>query len=117
MTDIFRSCLEACLNALKTAQVCDADPILKRRSLADARSQLQAIWELVEGNADLEALEEMVNVLQIALSVEGPAALSPGQLDAISSVVAKMEDDPDLSDQTANDLTRELIRGRVDVFR
>ena len=80
---------------------------LSRRSLADARSQLQAIWELVEGNADLEALEEMVNVLQIVLSVEGPAVLSPGQLDAISSVVAKMEDDPDLSDQTANDLTRE----------
>ena len=28
-----------------------------------------------------------------------------------------MHDDPDVDDQTANDLTQELIRGGIDVFR
>ena len=71
----------------------------------------------MEGNPDSEAFEEMINVLQIALCVESPEALAPGQLDAIWSVLVKMHDDPDVDDQTANDLTQELIEGGVDVFR
>ena len=48
------------------------DAILKGNSLAEVKGHLQALWELVEGNPDSEAIEEMVNVLQIALCVEGP---------------------------------------------
>jgi hypothetical protein len=93
------------------------DPILKGNSLADAKNHLQALWELVEGNPDSEAFEEMINVLQVALCVESPDALAPSQLAAIRSVLAKMHDDPDVSDQAANDLTQELIKGGADVFR
>jgi hypothetical protein len=96
---------------------CGDDPILKGNSLADATNHLQALWELVEGNADSQAFEETINVLQVALSVESPEALTPSQLDAIASVLAKMNDDPDVDDQAANDLTRELIKGGVNVFR
>ena len=93
------------------------DAIHKGNSVAEVRGHLQALWELVEGNPDSEAIEEMVNVLQIALCVEGPDALTSSQLDAVQSVLAKMCDDPDLDDDAANDLTQELIGGGVDVFR
>jgi len=109
--------LKACLDELERIRICGEDPILKGNSLADAKNHLQALWELVEGNPDSEAFEEMINVLQIALSVENPEVLSPSQLDAIWSVVVKMNDDPDVGDQAANDLTQELIKGGVDVFR
>ena len=93
------------------------DPILKANSLDAVKSHLQALWELVEGNPDSEAFEEMVNVLQIAVCVECPEALTQSQVDAIWSVLVKMNDDPDVNDQAANDLTQELIEGGVDVFR
>ena len=59
----------------------------------------------------------MVNVLQIAFCNESLDALTPNQLAAITSVVVKLHEDPDLDDQIANELTQELIRGGVDVFR
>lgn len=109
--------LKACLEDLERARNGDEDPILKGNSLADVKDHLQALWEIVEGNPDSEAFEEIVNVLQIAFCVESPEALAPGQLDAIWSVLVKMHHDPDVDDQAANDLTQELIRGGVDVFR
>ena len=112
-----RPYLQACLDELERMRNCGDDPILKGNSLADATNHLQALWELVEGNADSQAFEETINVLQVALSVESPEALTPSQLDAIASVLAKMNDDPDVDDQAANDLTRELIKGGVNVFR
>ncbi len=112
-----RPYLKACLDELERIRNCGDDPILKGNSLADAKNHLQALWELVEGNPDSQAFEEMINVLQVALSVESPDALAPSQLQAICSVLVKMNDDPDVADQAANDLTEELIRGGVDVFR
>jgi hypothetical protein len=109
--------LKACLDELERARNGSEDPILKGNSLAEVRNHLQSLWELVEGNPDSEAFEEIVNVLQIAFCVESPEAVTPGQLGAIWSVLVKMHDDPDIDDQTANDLTQELIRGGVDVFR
>ena len=109
--------LTACLDELERVRNGSEDPILKGNALADAKGHLQALWELVEGNPNSEAFEEMVNVLQVALCVESPEALVPGQLDTIWSVLVKMQDDPDMDDQMANDLTQELIEGGVDVFR
>jgi predicted trehalose synthase len=102
---------------LEAVQSAGADAIQKANSLAEARSHLRARWDLLEGTPDSEAVEEMVNVLQIALCVESPEALAPRQLVAIHSVLAKMCDDPDFGDEAANDLTQELIEGGVDVFR
>ena len=112
-----RLCLKACLDELERIRNGSDDPILKGNSLADARNHLQALWERVEGNPDSEAFEEMINVLQVALCVENPQSLATAQLNAICSVLVKMHDDPDLDDQEANDLTQELIKGGVDVFR
>jgi hypothetical protein len=109
--------LKACLDELERVRNDDDDPVLKSNALADAKGHLQALWELVEGNPSSEAFEEMINVLQVALCAESPEALAPAQLDTIWSVLVKMQDDPDVDDQTANDLTQELIEGGVDVFR
>jgi hypothetical protein len=109
--------LKACLDELERARKTGEDPVLKGNSLADVRNHLQGLWELVEGNPDSEAFEEVINILQIAFCVERPEALALRQLDAIWSVLLKMHDDPDVDDQAANDLTHELIRGGVDVFR
>jgi hypothetical protein len=109
--------LKSCLDELERIRVYGEDPILKGNSLAEAKNHLQSLWEQVEGNADSQAFEEMINVLQIALSVESPEAIASSQLDAICSVLVKMNDDPNVDDQVANDLTQELIKGRVDVFR
>ena len=59
----------------------------------------------------------MVNVLQIAFCDECLDAITPSQSEAIRSVLVKLHDDPDVDDQAANELTQELIRGGVDVFR
>ncbi len=112
-----RLCVKACLEELERIRSGGEDPILKANSLDAVKSHLQALWELVEGNPDSEAFEEMVNVLQIAVCVECPEALTQSQVDAIWSVLVKMNDDPDVDDQAANDLTQELIEGGVDVFR
>jgi len=109
--------LKACLEDLERARSSSEDPILKANSLTEVRHHLQALWEMVEGSPDCEAFEEVVNMLQIAFCVEDSEALTPRQLNAISSVLDKMHNDPDVDDQTANDLTQELIRGGIDVFR
>ncbi len=109
--------LAACLDELERIRTCGEDPILKGNCLAEAKNHLQALWEHVGGNADSQAFEEMINVLQVALFVESPEALTPSQLNAICSVLVKMNDDPDVDDQAADDLTYELIKGGVDVFR
>ena len=109
--------LSACLDELERVRNGGEDAILKGNSLADAKNHLQSLWELVEGNADSQAFEEMINLLQVAVSVESPEALMPNQLGAICSVLVKMNEDPDVNDQAANDLTQELIKGGVDVFR
>jgi len=112
-----RPYLKACLDDLERVRNGQEDPILRGNSLADVKNHLQALWELVEGSPESEAFEEMVNVLQVALCVESPEALTPGQLEGVRSVLVKMHEDPDVDDQTANDLTQELIRSGVDVFR
>ena len=109
--------MKACLDELERIRTCGDDPILKGNSLAEAKNHLQALWELVEGNPDSQAFEEMINVLQVALLRREPRGPSPSQLDAIWSVLVKMNDDPDVDDQAANDLTQELIEGGIDVFR
>jgi hypothetical protein len=109
--------LKACLDDLERARKGGEDPILKGNSLADVKNHLQELWELVEGDSESEAFEEIVNVLQIAFCVESPDALTPRQLDGVWSVLVEMHDDPEVDDQAANDLTRELIRSGVDVFR
>jgi hypothetical protein len=38
-------------------------------------------------------------------------------LEGLWSVLVRMNDDPEVDDQTANDLTIELIRSGLDVFR
>src|SRR5208337_5003700 len=97
--------LKACLEDLERIRICGVDPILRGNSLAEARNHLQALWEQVEGNADSQTFEEMINVLQVALFVDGPQSLTPSQLDAICSVLVKMNDDPDVDDQVADELT------------
>lgn len=109
--------LKACLDELQRVRTNKEDLVLTDNALADAKGHLESLWELVEGDSAAEAFEEMINVLQIAFSVESPADLSVRQLDAIESVLEKMHDDPDVDDQTANDLTEQLIRGGIDVFR
>ena len=112
-----RLCLKACLDEFERIWEASEDPVLRANSFDDVRRHLQVLWELVDGDPDSEALEEVVNVLQVALCVESPEALTQSQLDAIWSVIVKMHEDPDVGDQVASDLTQELIKGGVDVFR
>jgi hypothetical protein len=93
------------------------DPILKGNAIADVRNHLQQLWEVVEGNPDSEAFEEMVNLLQVAFCIENPDSLTPRQLEGLRSVLMEMHHDPEMGDEAANDLTQELIRSGVDVFR
>ncbi len=106
-----------CIDELERARENNDDPILKANSLAQVRDHLQTLWDLLEGDSQSEAFEEMVNVLQIAFCDENLQAITPSQLDAMWSVLVKLHHDPDVDDQAANELTRELIRGGVDVFR
>ena len=108
--------LEVCLEELERFRNAD-DPILRDNAFAKMKGQLQSLWEAVEGNPDSEAFEEIVNVLQVALHDVNSESLGADQLDAISSVLMKLHDDPDLDDQSANDMTSELIRSGIDVFR
>ncbi len=112
-----RLCLQLCIDELERARENGGDPILRINSLAQVRDHLQTLWDLLEGDSQSEAFEEMVNVLQIAFCDENLEAITPSQSDAIRSVVVKLRDDPDVDDQAANELTQELIRDGVDVFR
>lgn len=109
--------LKACLDELERVQNSDDDPICKGNSLAEVQKHLQALWELVEGNPASESLEEMINTLQVAFCVESPNDLERSQVDTLWSVFFKMYEDPDIDDLIANDLTQELIKGGIDVFR
>ena len=109
--------LQQCLEELERAQNNNGDPILTSNSLAQVRDHLQTLWDMLDGDSQSEAFEEMVNVLQIAFCDEGLDAITPNQSDAIKSVLVKLHNDPDVDDQLANELTQELIRGGVDVFR
>jgi hypothetical protein len=109
--------LQLCLNELERAESNIDDPILRSNSLDQVRDHLQVLWELLEGITESEALEEMVSILQIVFCDTSIEALSPSQLRALKSVLVKLAEDPDIDDQTANEMTQELIRGGVDVFR
>jgi len=109
--------LKACLDDLERVRNAVDDPILRGNSLADVKNHLQQLWELVEGDPQSEAFEEMVNVLQIAFCIESAEILTPRQLEGLWSVLVEMHHDPEIDDEAANDLTRELMRSGVDVFR
>lgn len=109
--------LQLCLDDIKRVEDAGGDPILRNNCLSQVRDHLQVLWEMVEGDSDSESFEEMVNVLQVALCDASLDALTADQLAAIKSVIDKLYEDPDIDDQVANELTRELIEGGVDVFR
>ncbi len=112
-----RSRLNACIEEIAACRDSRDDPIASDNCLSHLREHLQSLWCDVEGNPESEAFEEMVNVLQVAMvdmTVEGLVA---PRGETIESVLRKLRDDPDLDDVTANELTQELIRGGIDVFR
>jgi hypothetical protein len=109
--------LQSCLEELERAESVGEDPILRSNVFTQVRDHLQQLWELLEGDSQSEAFEEIVNVLQIAFCDESLDVLGPRQWTALKSVFVKLCEDPDIDDQVANELTRELIRGGVDVFR
>ncbi len=109
--------LQACRDALESLRVVGDDPIHKANALAEIRHQLRSLWELLEGNPDSEPFEEIVNVLQVAFCDSAAESFGPDQLDAISSVLSKLHDDPDLGDQAAKDIALDLMRSGIDVFR
>jgi hypothetical protein len=109
--------LKACLEELERARTNAEDVILRSNAMDDARRYLEVLWEQVKDNPDSAPFEEMINILQIALCPEELEVLTVSQMDALRSVLTKMHEDPDLNDQTANDLTQELMEGGIDVFR
>jgi hypothetical protein len=112
-----RACLSACLSALDRIASLKDDPISKSNCLAEVKQQLELLWNDVEGDADSEAFEEIINVLQIAVFDDDPNSLSDSQLEVLRLVLWKLHEDPDVDDDLANDMTQELITGGIDVFR
>jgi hypothetical protein len=109
--------LQSCIDALENAENNSEDIILKSNCLTDVQDHLQVLWELLEGDSESEAFEEIINVLQIAFCHKSLETLTPNQLSSIKSVLVKLHENPDIEDHVANEFTQELIRGGVDVFR
>ena len=112
-----RVCLNACLTELDRIASLDDDPMGKSNCLADIQRHLGSLWDAVEGDTESKAFEEMVNVLQVAFVDDDPVALDTPQLEALRLVMTRLHEDPDVDDSLANDLTDQLMRGGVDVFR
>lgn len=112
-----RRYLRLALEELERAEDAGQDVILKNNCLAQVRDHLQELWESLESDSQSDAFEEMINVLQIAFCDENVDALTSHQVDALKVVLVELEQDPEIDDAAANELTRELIRGGIDVFR
>ncbi len=110
-----RLSLQGCIEALTTVREMVDDPISQGNARTEVKYHLRVLWDLAN-DAQSEAFEEMIAILKVALH-DDREPLTEQQFMALDSVLKQMLDDPEIDDQNANDLTEELIRGGIDVFR
>jgi hypothetical protein len=112
-----RASLGTCLTDLDRIQNLGDDPIAKSNYIADIQKHLRSLWDDVEGDSDSEGFEEIVNALRVAFADDDPRSLSEDQLGALRSAIIAVYEEPDVDDALANDLSAELLRHGIDIFR
>jgi phosphatidylserine/phosphatidylglycerophosphate/cardiolipin synthase-like enzyme len=112
-----RASLKACLTDLERIQTLGDNLIAKSNCIADIQKHLRSLWDDVEGDSDSEAFEEIINALRVAFADDDPRSLSEDQLGGLRSAILAIYEEPDVNDALANDLTEELLRHGIDLFR
>ncbi len=107
--------LDACITNLDQANDNSEDFFLRNNSLGRVRDSLADLWSVRSKREEQYA--EVINMLQCVFLGKPVEEFSGRQIDALRRVFVKLRDEPDFDDEAANEVTAELLKGGVDVFR
>ena len=108
---LFTSCLENLDRALDN----EADFFLKNNSLEQLKDSLAELWHVRLKRE--EQFAEVINMLQAIFVGRNVETFDIKQLALLRSVLVRLRDEPMYDDDFANAVTRELLKGGIDVFR
>ena len=109
------SLFEACITNLDQANDHSEDFFIRNNSLGRVRDSLSDLWNVRSKRE--EQFAEVINMLQCVFTRRPVEDFSEQQIGAIRCAFVKLQDEPMLDDEVANEVTADLLKGGVDVFR
>ena len=106
---------ECCIKDLDLASDNSAHFFLRNNCLARVRDSLADLWSVRSKRE--EQFSEVINMLQCVFVGRPVEEFVDTQIDAIRCVFVRLRDEPVFDDEMANEVTADLLKGGVDVFR
>lgn len=110
-----RVTFDRCIDDSKQANDFSADFFLRNNSLARVRDSLADLWDVRSKRE--EQFSELINMMQGVFANRAVEEFTSEQIDALSSAFGRLRDEPAFNDELANDVTTDLLKGGIDVFR
>ncbi len=107
--------LDACITNLDQANDNSEDFFIRNNSLERVRDSLSDLWSIRSKRE--EQFAEVINMLQSVFLDRPVEDFAERQIDALKCVFVKLRDEPIFDDEVANEVTADLLKGGVDVFR
>ncbi len=110
-----RALFESCIENLDQASDNLADFYLRNNCLERVRDGLADLWSVRSKREG--QFSEMINMLQGVFIGRPVEEFTDGQIESLRSVFVKLRDEPVFDDEMANEVTADLLKDGVDVFR
>lgn len=110
-----RALYATCLDCLERAESQSDNFFARNAALEQLRESLSQLWEMRQLHE--EQFAEVINTLQCLFADRRVEDFQDNHLEAMRSVFERLRIEFEIDDQLANDLTRILLQGELDVFR
>lgn len=110
-----RALYATCLDCLDRAESQSDNFFARNAALEQLRDSLAQLWEMRRSHE--EQFAEVINMLQCLFADRRVEDFQDQHLAAMRSVFERLRTEYAVDDQLANDLTRILLQGGLDVFR
>ncbi len=107
--------LSACIDDLHRALVDCEEYVLRNNALEQAKERLARLWNIRVQREPQFA--EAINMLQLVFADRELDCFDNAQLRALITTFERLRDEPMYDDNFLNEITAELLRSNVDVFR
>lgn len=110
-----RALYATCLDCLERAESQSDNFFARNAALEQLRDSLTELWDMRQLHE--EQFAEVINMLQCLFADRRVEDFHANHLEAMRAVFDRLRTEFEVDDQLANDLTRVLLQGGLDVFR
>ena len=107
---IYSSCAESLGNAIG-----ESDPVIRSNSFEQVKDSLDDLW-LIRDRRE-EQFAEVINMIQGVIVGNDVACFTDDHLGVLYAAFVKLAEQPSIDDEFANEITADLLKGDLDVFR